>query len=276
MTINKSPPIFLIFVTTTFKDCTMKYFLSFFIITLFISGSCRRNHDNPCEGKVHPKAEFRILETLSDTAFEADTIFRDNFVGFKALIAYDSVFWKLGNDPRDFTQQEFGLSFYGILGTVPVTFKGYKRPVTNCFPTDNGVYIATRNLTLVEQIEKPILTLSPLIGKYQGSFTNTPNDTFTVRIEYFDSVKYSVSFPGFNNFYWVSNFPKGFRGTTSIAVAFPELNQGRDIEMGYKCFQFGDGSELNGWSRGWLKNDTLTILNSGNAVGNRKFIGKRL
>jgi hypothetical protein len=253
----------------------MKYLLLFSIITFFISGSCRRDRDNPCEGKVQPKAEFQILETLSDTAFEADTIFRDNFAGFKVLTSYDSVLWKLGNDPRDFTQQGFSLSFYGTLGTVPVTFRGYKRPATTCFPADNGMYMATRNLTLVEQIQKPILTVSPLIGKYQGSFTNTPNDTFTLRIEYFDSAKYSVSV-GFNGFYWVSNFPKGFRGASSIAVAYPELNEGREIEMGYKCFQFGHRSELNGWSRGWLKNDTLTILNSGNAVANRKFIGKRL
>ncbi|HET9058047.1 MAG TPA: hypothetical protein VFN30_14475 [Chitinophagaceae bacterium] len=254
----------------------MKYAVSFLIILLLISGSCKRNCDNPCGGKVQPKAEFRIMETLSDTAFEADTIFRDNYVRFKALIQYDSVLWKLGYDPRNFIQQDFSLSFYTALGTVPITFKGYKQPTTNCFPADTGVYMATRNITLVEQVQKPILTLSPLIGRYQGSFTNNPTDTFTVRIEYFDSTKYDVMLTGNKNFYWVSNFPKGFVGTTTAAVVYPELNQGCDIEMGYKCFQFGNGTELNGWSRGWLKNDTLTILNSGNTIPPRKFIGKRL
>lgn len=274
MTINKSPPEFINFTVATLKLYTMKFLLSFLIMTLLVSGSCRRNHDNPCEGKVIPKAEFRILETLSDTAFEADTIFRDNFVGFKALTQYDSVLWRLGNDPRNFTQQEFSLSFYGTLGTVPITFAGYKKPITNCFPGDNGIYTAIRNITMVEQIEKPILTLSPLIGNYLGSFTNNPSDTFTVRIEYFDSTKYNTALTGSQNFYWFSNFPKGYIGTTSTAVAYPELNYGRPIEMGYKCFQSGGTTGI--WYRGWLKNDTLTILSSDGITNTRKFIGKRL
>lgn len=238
---------------------------------------CKRDKQfNPCTGKSQPKAEFRIVEMLSDTSFEADTVFRDNYVGFKTLESYDSTLWKLEGDPRDFTKPSFNLSFYNFLGTLSVTFKGYRVSDTFCFPRSNGIYTESRNLTIVEQFQKPYLTLSPLIGKYHGSFIDSPKDTFTVRIEYFDSTKYDSQITGGKNFYWISNFPKGLVGTSTPAYVYPELGNGRPIELGYKSFEFGANSEIpQGWCRGWLKNDSLTILSSGSAVPIRKFIGVR-
>jgi hypothetical protein len=242
-----------------------------------ILSCCKKNnYFNPCDGKAQPKAEFRITEVLDDTTFEADTIFRDNYVGFKTLVPYDSILWKLEGDPRDFTKPSFNLSFNSFLGTLAVTFKGYRISDTFCFPRSTGIYTESRNLTIVEQVQKPYLTLSPLIGRYHGSFTDTPKDTFTVTIEYFDSTKYDTQITGSKNFYWVSNFPKGFVGTSTPAYVYPELGNGRPIEMGYKSFEFGTNSEVpQGWCRGWLKNDSLTILSSGSAVPIRKFIGVR-
>ncbi|MCX8020392.1 MAG: hypothetical protein N2747_07870 [Chitinophagaceae bacterium] len=224
-----------------------------------------------------PQAKFVVLERLTDTAFESDTIFRDNPVIFKAIGEYDSVLWKVGDDPRDFTSKQFGLIFFDFLGTVPVRFTGYLKPDSVCFPNAPKEYNAYQNITLVEQSTSGILTKSPLVGQYKGCYTHDPTDSFIVRFEFFDSAKYSVSFPGYKNFYWISNFPKGYVSTESITVAFPELRQGRWPEMGYKCFHFGKYYQYYGYSRGWLQNhDTLIILNSGYQIPLRKFVGKRI
>ena len=166
------------------------------------------------------------------------------------------------------------MSFLTALGTIPINFNGRKTPNPQCFSGDNGTYTSSKNLTLVEQVDKTFLTLSPLIGKYKGYFTDKPSDTFTVRLEYFDSAKYDVSITGSKNFYWFSNMPKGFESTTNAAYAYPELKNGFSIEMGYKCFVFNYDSYHQG--KAWLSNDTLYINYGDNIVGRKKFIAKKL
>jgi hypothetical protein len=240
--------------------------------------ACDKQTENVCNGAVQHKASFMLMEVLSDTSFEADTVFRDNFVGFKATAQYESVTWQLGSDPRIRTMPSFDLSFYGTLGTIPITFTGNKQPNTTCFPQDNGIYTATRNVTLVEQVDKPLVKISPLRGKYFGAFTDTPSDTFTIRLEYFDSLKYNTQITGAKNFYWLSNFPKGFQGTSNPSYVYPELQDGNEIEMGYTCFRAGsNGQTPLGNVRGHLtKNyDSLIITTGSPQFPYRKFIGIR-
>lgn len=224
---------------------------------------------------VQYSASFDFKEVVGDTTFFADTIFRDNYVQFESLLPYDSVLWKIGNDPRNFNTTSFSLSFHTVLESLPIKFTGFRQSNAGCFPADSGVYKGQKQLTIVEQFDKSSLTKSPLIGKYKGHFTNAPADTFTVRIEYFDSAKYNTAVTGTKNFYWISNMPKGFEGTTSAAVTYPELAQGQSIEMGYKSFVFGGSSDCV-QGRAWLSNDSLYI-NYGNAVcGRKKFVSKRI
>ncbi|MBY0477902.1 MAG: hypothetical protein K2Q24_09680 [Chitinophagaceae bacterium] len=246
-----------------------------FIFTLTIYSSCRKKNDNPCQGKTKPSGQFVMKEMIGDTAFIADTIFRDNYVQFQALDRYESIVWKLGADPRVWTDSTFSLSFINELGQLSVNFVGKKSPNTLCFPNDNGTYSTAKNLTMVEQVEKPYVTISPLVGKYMGYFTDNPSDTFTVRMEYFDSTKYDASITGAKNFYWFSNMPKGFAGTTSASYVYKELQNGLSVEMGYKCFVFGTGSSIV-QGKGWLANDTLFIIYGNDLVGRKKFIGKKL
>lgn len=83
-----------------------------------------------------------------------------------------------------------------------------------------------------------------------------------MRIEYFDSLKYNVNWLGIKNFYWVSNFLKNYRDTTTnAAINNPELSCGQKIEMGYKCAQFGRAASIyTGKSFLEYKNDKLYIL----------------
>jgi hypothetical protein len=255
----------------------MKSLTSFGLTLAFIlllAGSCRTKHDqNPCEGKTKPSGQFVMQELIGDTAFTADTVFRDNYVQFEALDNYESIAWKLGSDPRIRTDSLFSLSFITALGTIPINFTGKKTPNTVCFSGDNGSYSSAKNLTIVEQVEKPNITLSPLVGRYKGYFTDFPTDTFTVRLEYFDSAKYDVGVTGSKNFYWLSNMPNGF--TSLLGWSYPELKKGQPVEMGYKCFVFGSGSSIV-QGKGWLSNDTLYVNYGNNLVGRKKFIGKKL
>jgi hypothetical protein len=243
-------------------------------------GACRKpKMVDPCEGlTVMPVANFAIKEVLSDTAFYSDTIFRDNGAEFVALDQYETVSWKVGNDTRNFTQSSFSLRFPNFLGSMNVKFTGTKKPNTLCFPADNGIYDGTKSLTVVEQVEKPNVTLSPLIGNYQGAYTDSPQDTFTVRIEYFDSLKYESQTTGSKNFYYVSNFPKGYTdSTSSYARAYPELRNGMFTEMGYKSLCFGHAAVINqGRAKGFLATkDSLKIYLYQAPASRRIFLGKR-
>lgn len=255
----------------------MKNFITIFSLILFsiitISTACRKKQDNPCKGLIMPSGQFVMKELVGDTAFTADTVFRDNYVQFQALENYESVAWKLGSDPRDWSSPEFSLSFINAVGTIPISFKGMKTPNIFCFPNDNGRYTSNKNLTMVEQVKKPLVTISPLAGRYKGYFTNNPSDTFTTRIDYFDSTKYEVAVTGSKNFYWLSNMPKGY--VSLLGWSYPELKNGQPVEMGYKCFVFGSGSSIV-QGRGWLSNDSLYISYGNDLVGRKKFIGKKL
>jgi hypothetical protein len=277
MSINKSPPRkfieMIIFNVKTFKMRKISIYIAILASTFILLESCKKKHENICEGTSSPPTgKFIFKELIGDTAFAADTIFRDNYVQFQATDTYESVTWKLGSDPTLRTLPEFSLSFINALGVVPIDFKGNKTPNTLCFPNDNGIYSSNKNLTMVEQVEKPLLTLSPLIGRYKGYFTNTPNDTFTVRLEYFDSTKYNTSITESKNFYWFSNMPKGFVSTLSLP--YPELKNGYKIEMGYKCFVFDWDDFVNG--RAWISNYTLFINYGQNFTERKKFIGKKI
>jgi hypothetical protein len=251
----------------------------FFLVFLLVVLGCKKRIEvNPCEGLEPPTAEFYFKEVLTDTAFYADTIFRNNYVNFVASKTYQTVQWEIGSDPRDFTSANFNLSFHNILGTLNIHFTGRATPNTQCFPADNGIYTGTKKLTVLEQFEKPFLTISPMVGRYTGAFTNNPNDTFTVSIDYFDSTKYDVTLTGGKNFYWISNMPKGFRDTTSEpARQYPELRYGQRPKMGYKSLQFGHGSSIrSGKGSANLDNDILKVYYYNSLTGRQIFIGKRI
>jgi hypothetical protein len=265
MNVNKSPPSKLYHLSIKKKSLTMKKTLKHIVILIFASiiiESCKKDDIDFCdETNLSPTGKFNFKEVVGDTAFNADTIFRDNYVEFQATDKYENVTWQIGNDPTLITQTEFTLSFINSLGTIPIEFKGYKKSTATCSSSENSIYASNKNLTQ-----------SPLIGSYKGYFTDTPSDTFTTRLEYFDSTKYDVSITGSKNFYWFSNMPKGFRST--LPLPYPELKNGFRIEMGYKSFVFDYDSYNEGKS--WLSNDTLFINYGNNFTGRKKFIGKKI
>ncbi len=250
-------------------------YLFLLLLPLMTLGCRKKTEPNVCSSIALPSADFNVFEQVGDTSFISDTIFRDNLLTIKAVESFESYSWKVGDDPRLYTNAEFNISFYSSLVSIPITLTGAKKPNTICFPNDRGVYSVTKQLTTVEQFDKNILTYSPLIGHYKGFFSDNPNDTFTVQFQYFDSSKYDVMLTGRKNFYYISNFPKGFTNTSTPGYVYPELSKGVQPEMGFKSFVF-DYSGTKG--RGWLLKDSLFInyVNYNTPVTRKKFIGVKV
>lgn len=250
----------------------------FFLLIILMMGFRCKKDVNPCMGAPEPRAEFAIKELLRDTAFNADTIYGNNPARFETSGSYISVSWKIGDDPRNFTSSSFSLPFNLFRGDIDVHFTGRRDPNPICFPGDSGVYRGKKSLTIVEFSDTANLTVSPLVGHYRGAFNTTPNDTFTVRIEFFRSRRYDPLIMGDRTFYWISNIPKGYIDSTSEAARqYPELRNGMRPYMGYKCLQFGDYGDINmGLGMGQLSGDTLRIYYRHIYTGRKVFIGRKI
>ena len=245
-----------------------------FALSVFLILSCCRDEEaNPCLNMERPVADFRIMEVVGDTVFQADTVYRDNPIMFESG-DYSSVSWKVGDDARVFTQNQFVLYFTDVLATLQVRFRGSRNPLTSCFPDDDGFDEGIKHITILEQFDRERLTLSPIMGRYRGYFTDAPKDTFTIKVEYFDDEKYNTSVTGTKNFYWISNIPNGYQdNTSSFSIRYPELRNGMPMDMGYKGFVFGWGGASCESGNGWLSQDTVRINYGGPQQCKRKFIG---
>lgn len=245
-----------------------------FIIFIAVSFSCKKREPGPCVGIKNQNTGFFIKEVVGDTAFFADTVFRDNYVSFESPNFYQTVNWSIGNDPRNFTKNNFTLAFFNDLATIPVSFQGEGIANTLCFPTDDGKFSGTKAITTVEQFDRNFNTISPTVGNYKGIFIDKPNDSFIVRINYFDSSKYDLALTGSRNFYWISNIPNGFvDSTTDRSRLYPELRNGTSLEMGYKSFVFKLFGSKCTQGKGWLAGTALQIIYGDDYCGTRIFRG---
>ena len=132
---------------------------------------------NPCIGQTLPVLAFDFIERIGNTTPDTAVLGDVTFAGPGA--PYTSWEWRVGDDPRSFTQQRFSL-FFGNPNryyTYPVRLIARRPPNVACFPKDDGVDTLTKMLTLVPYG----LSSSPLVGRFRGANLDAPADTFTVR-----------------------------------------------------------------------------------------------
>jgi len=144
---------------------------------------------DPCYGEFRANADFDIMRMTvgDDTVFwfsdpTDDTIyaFFDGVpVYFRSKYGADSVKWKVGLDPRIFTDSIFKLLFPADAGPIKVTQVAYHHSKEGCFPEDDGVDTVTHNVYF-----KKITSLSehPLCCNYWGALEDNPTDSFEVKI----------------------------------------------------------------------------------------------
>jgi|GEM_PF-849524 len=135
---------------------------------------------DPCEGARPVTARFTIYEVLeSGTKAPSDTTV-NGMVLFAADERYDSYEWQIGSDTRIWRDSAFSLRFTLRDAPdsipIPIRFIGRRKPDTTCFPDDDGVDTAYRELLPLSD------PASPLLGAYHGAHVDDPTDTFTVAI----------------------------------------------------------------------------------------------
>jgi hypothetical protein len=91
-------------------------------------------------------------------------------------------------------------------GSIPVRLIATRPPNTGCFKNDDGVDTLTQVMTLMPWQDQR----APIYGKFQGSNSDAPRDTFTVRI-YQGANFYYPNNPAAEPTNYVVGVPKGCR-----------------------------------------------------------------
>jgi hypothetical protein len=135
---------------------------------------------NPCKGKAKTSAAF-VIEELAPypgydnlwISYETDTIlgFNGRFTAKEENASYE---WQIGS--QKYTLRSVALNFQGVPkeALIPVTLIVNEEPDRYCFPIDNGIDTLTRELYIAGRTR--------IEGRFQGHYTDTPGDTFTVEI----------------------------------------------------------------------------------------------
>ncbi|MDB5205278.1 MAG: hypothetical protein JWR72_353 [Flavisolibacter sp.] len=227
--------------------------ITFYLATLFIillASSCHQDPieapADPCKDKISFKAGFTIEEEVGDTSFVTDKALAPGYISFKAQGLYDSVRWFVGGAQNTSTKPNYTLYFNTPEGPVNVSFIGYRKPDTRCFPNDKATDTVRKTLTILPRDQT-----AAIVGRFHGYNESNPSDTFSVTISYYDNVWG----------YFVKNLPKGCPGYTTGSESAPKHN-GLTIIAGYSGFQIDAGSIACSIVKGFgriSKSDSLII-----------------
>lgn len=160
-------------------------------------------------------AKFDFVQVLGDSLVVIDTVlvnpntfrrFATQTVTFLARDKYQSVKWKVGNDPREFTEEKFSLDFrYDALGEIPVKLSVSKIPNVRCFPNDDGLDSLSKSFVILPKLEWPFA----FEGKFEGFHKDEPTKRFTIEIKDFgDTPPHAEGWYGIRLF----NLPEGCGG----------------------------------------------------------------
>lgn len=185
------------------------------IITLLFMATgmaaCTRWYNgDPCPGAGTIPAGFYIGEYVKDTFMQTDTSFTNREIIFNANENYDSISWKIGDDPRRFTNKAVALRFL-TTENLSATLSAH-RLNSDCSHTP---FTSTQSLVLLTDNGTVI---SPLVGEYHGYNTDRPSDTFTVAVRFWKDPRYTWWSTGA---YSIDNLPKGYRDTTKNINGVP-------------------------------------------------------
>jgi hypothetical protein len=166
------------------------------IIMLFFLCAIVYGCHNECEGVQSTSAEFKIYEPL-DKDRDREVVDGDTLVGVAFFEAQDSskevisYQWKIGSDPRTFTQRSFTIEFDNIRGAIPVRLIVKKTVNKSCFPYDDGIDTLTKTFYTGE--------VGLVYGNFEGYVASKPTEIFTI----------STLFQPQIGFAFVSNLPNG-------------------------------------------------------------------
>ncbi|MEY4937584.1 MAG: hypothetical protein RIS64_3943 [Bacteroidota bacterium] len=218
---NNSPPssehqlLQKLFFYQNLKRMKLKWLFLNGLAIISLGVACRKTPD-PCANRTPDAKDFQMYMTFKNPGSlgiidtyrvpqQLDTFYwSQGSSGFLTTKIFDSDLvtaqtfnWKIGTDPRVFTNSKFSLSFRVIPDLVnKIDVKLLRERSTDlCFPNDNGKDTIQKSFYLAnDQIVTP-----PQVGRFKGYIVGQEQDTFTVHI-YFGPR---------DEMYFIDNFPKG-------------------------------------------------------------------
>lgn len=173
----------------------MKKYLLLIIPVFFMLTGCPDDDPvkpDPCAGKYPVKAEIEIWESKQgfEYLFKSDTIIRAYNIGvFKCPKKFDYYQWKIGDQLKEYSNQQFSMWFYEKEpdtiqeGNIPITLIVKSKPDSTCFPFDDGIDSTTKNVFVIN------LFNAKIFGNYYGYDTSNPKVFYTVSIGKYYSIK---------------------------------------------------------------------------------------
>ncbi len=248
--------------------------ICFFILAFAIAGCCKEectdptdrrcpNYD-PCLSYVPANADFDILEipifslNCDNTGpktleLKVDTVFSTIDITFRAHNQADRYYWKIGTDPKIFTDREFELLFGdNAVGDIQVTLVTERNDPNRCSSDPTSRDTVSKKFHILRRSHGPDDAWSLLHGKWRGANTDHLTDSFEIEIP--------VSFPLFE----IRNLPQGCADPT-VVVGLDRKN----------IFIHGGGGLLckNICGHGALQDDYKTLIINywidGNSPGER-------
>lgn len=212
-------------------------------ICLIFCGSCK----DECKNQLGTSADFDIETLFAGHAEDeyilvnSDTVRKGAVVRFKAKDSTAQYEWKIGHDPRKFSNQSVSLEF-DIVGTIPITLMVQKMVDKKCFPNDDGKDTIQKSFTVVDK------TLAPIrVGQIlEGYVTSRPQEIFRITLQ--DDISVGP---------FLNNFPNGcFRPLVETSRGHLQVHT-----VNYRYFRFGTFEHLETkWAcpvpYGWGKVDT--------------------
>jgi hypothetical protein len=146
---------------------------------------------NPCHDQEATSADFQTdcvvrRDKYKTITSQEDTFYLGTSIVFTALqedaLSYE---WKIGDDDRTFTEQEFSLDFNPSDSVslfnrpVPIQLIVTRTPNTACFPTDDGIDTLTKYIYFVSRHE---VTHKKFVGTWVGSLDAEPDDIYEIEI----------------------------------------------------------------------------------------------
>lgn len=215
-----------------------------------ISYYCRNNpgdpscpNYDPCFGIFAADSDFEIIDTLRYTDTLAGipvtitkggsgTFFRPNRIDPNATYA-----WRVGSDPRVFTDPYVNLNFGGFSGTVNVQLEVTVPANDSCLFENELVSRSNKNITFVNVLRNDYL----IVGTFKGSLTEDGlpfQDDLSVTMTGWDMINTGNSFRvvnlplpldcRFNNDNTSQGFPTGGNYMYAVSIIQYSYPQGSD------------------------------------------------
>jgi hypothetical protein len=219
------------------------------------------NYD-PCYGVSPVSASFKILETIELNRgfwkdYETDTVI-GGYVKFVADLDGAEYKWTIGAETYQTKSVTLWFANVADRTTIPITLIVKKQPDTKCNPNDDGADTLTKRMYIRKTCKLFSFTE---IYRFQGSYTDNPQDTFTMSF-YWDTLKQR------NN---IDNLIRG------------RQTQGTDGFKGYRQYAFdADLGVVYCSGRAFIKpNDSIEVnyrysINIGDPYVSKTFLGKKI